>query len=197
MWPRAADKRAACPWNRATVGVSRELKCVGPGDMGPWLEGEETIRRQSDKGLTVVLGSVKLSRKLGWCGQRGACLSPQVWQLMWRAAASPGCGGISGNCSFPAPINSFKMALKRSNSEPGWHSWKLSLLMVQAKPSKPGVPVPICLIFWLGMFLKVHLPDVWTAVASAGDTAVFVRGGPRVPLSGRYTVPGNTMPIHS
>lgn len=37
-------QRADCPWNRVMVGVSRKQKCVGAGDIGLWLGGEEIIK---------------------------------------------------------------------------------------------------------------------------------------------------------
>lgn len=37
-------QRAGCPWNRVMVGMSREQKCVGAGDMELWLGGEEIIK---------------------------------------------------------------------------------------------------------------------------------------------------------
>lgn len=147
-------QRDGCPWNGVMVGVSREQKCVGAGDMGLWLGGEEIINIQLDKGSTVVLGSVKLSRKHGWCGQRRECPSLRFGSSCDKLQPHPGYG-IFLIIVISCTIKSFKKAFEEKLLR-AWLALPRAVpLMVQAKPSKPGVPMSMCPIFWFGLFLQV------------------------------------------
>lgn len=102
---------------------------------------------------------------------------PQIWQLMWQAAATSGAWGIFDNCNF-LHHKSFKKALKRSDFEPGWRSQELFLWWY--KPTQVSQESPCLCAQYFGSDCSSSFVSwcVWTAVASAGGTAVFVVESP-------------------